>query len=238
MGNRLLTGIAVAAVTLIGVAQAQAAPIVFFGEGGTVGAGAAATARASFLAALSAGVSSEDFEGIANGTNTPFGVSFTGGLGTINAALGGTATVQNFSAAGRFATSGVNYVESRPGFNVDFGATLVAAFGFFATDIGDFSGQLSLDLLTGGGTTNVLVPHTVGSAGSTNGLLLFFGVIDTVDQFTRVTFNNTDTSDAFGFDDLTVGDVAQVMIPEASTLGLFGLGLVGLGLATRRRKSA
>jgi hypothetical protein len=83
-----------------------------------------------------------------------------------------------------------------------------------------------------------LVPHTVGSNGSTNGLLLFFGVIDTVDQFTRVTFNNTDTSDAFGFDDLTVGDVAQVMIPEASTLGLFGLGLVGLGLATRRRKSA
>ena len=238
MNSRVLAGIAVAAVTLIGAAQAQAAPIVFFGEGGTVGAGAAATARANFLAALSAGVSSEDFEGISAGTNTPFGVSFTGGLGTINATLGGTATVLNSSGAGRFATSGVNYVESRPGFNVDFGMTQVAAFGFFATDIGDFSGQLSLDLLTSGGTNNVVVPHTVGSGGSTDGLLLFYGVIDTVDQFTRVTFNNTDTNDAFGFDDLTVGDVAQVTIPEASTLGLFGLGLLGLGLAARRRKSA
>jgi hypothetical protein len=218
---------------------ARAAPITFFGEGGTTASGAAATARANFLAALSAGISTENFESITAGTNTPFSVSFTGGLGTINATLAGTATVLDAPGSGRFATSGTNYVESSPGFNVDFGAQNIAAFGFYGTDIGDFGGQLSLLLdLAGGGTSSLTVPHTIGSGGSTDGRLLFFGIIDTASQFTKVTFNNTDTTDFFGFDDLTVGDIAQVEIPEPLSAALFGFGVLALGIARRRRARA
>jgi hypothetical protein len=225
-------------MTVVTLTVARAAPITFFGEGGTTASGAAATARANFLAALSAGISTENFESIAANTNTPFGVSFTGGLGTINATLSGTATVLNVPGSGRFATSGIQYVESSPGFNVDFGTQNIAAFGFYGTDIGDFGGQLSLALdLAGGGTSNLIVPHSLGSNGSTDGHLLFFGIIDTVNQFTKVTFNNTDTTDFFGFDDLTVGDIAQVAIPEPLSATLFGFGLLALGVARRRQRA-
>ena len=88
---------------------------------------------------------------------------------------------------------------------------------------------------TGGTNTTILVPHTVGGA---DGSLLFFGAIDTANPFNSVRFiNSVGDGDAFGFDDLTVGDVRQVTggVPEPATWAMMLLGFGAMGAALRRR---
>lgn len=59
------------------------------------------------------------------------------------------------SGAGRQATSGSNYVEVSTGsvgneFFIDFSG-LVAAFGVYGIDVGDFGSQLTMSFYNGGG---------------------------------------------------------------------------------------
>lgn len=225
-------------VVLAGVRHAHAVPTTYFGEntspGGTV-SGAPLTARNSFLAALAGGVGTEDFESFPDGTGTPLALTFPGSTGSITATLNGSGAINQFSkCCGRFATSGTQIWETDQAFSIDFSSP-VAAFGFYATDIGDFDGTMSLTL-TGGGTTGLTIPHTVNGP---NGSLLFFGFTDTSQTYTSVAFGNTSGgSDVFGFDDMTIGDLQQVqaLVPEPSTLALAGLGLLGLCCVRRRRK--
>ena len=227
-----------AAGCLVAPAQGNALVQTFFGEdltpGGTVPPGGnAATARQNFLNALTAGVSTEDFESFVPGASSPLALSFVGGLGTILGTLNGDGATQNFLNSGRFPTSGEQYWNSFGTFSISF-ASPVAAFGFFATDIGDFDGNVTLQT-SDGVTKDYLIPHTVLGP---NGSLLFYGVIDTDNPFTDVTFGNTSEGvDGFGFDDLTVGDVSQVSavpLPAAFPLFLSALGLLW-GLSWRRR---
>lgn len=160
---------------------------------------------------------------------------------------------------GRYPTSGTKYwdVISEPlapfdAFSVTF-AQPQAAVGFFATDVGD-EDPLNTDF-------DILLERTIGSPlliglnplsdlgaiGSTvtfgslaplngidaSGAILFFGIVDPNDPFTKVTFRNASSIDGFGIDDFTI---ASQVIPEPNTLLLLGSGLVLGGFASWRKK--
>ncbi|MEO0486489.1 MAG: VPLPA-CTERM sorting domain-containing protein [Pseudomonadota bacterium] len=213
---------------------------VFFGEdtnpGGTVPSGGASeTARNDFLSNLS-GVSTEDFEGL-SGSADGATLNFTGSAGTITADLSGTGSFSS-GVAGRFPTSGTTQLGGiTNGFTLAFDSA-VAAFGFYGTDIGDYNGQITLNM-SGGSSQSFTVNNTVNGP---NGSLLFWGIIadDASETFTSVSFGNTAAgSDYFGFDDLTVGDLDQVSpVPVPASVLLLGSAVAGLGLARRRRKVA
>ena len=200
------------------------ASLIFFGEDLAPNTSKANSEQANteFLASLiSAGT--EDFESFANGSNGSLTVDF-GTAGT--ATLSGSGQIRNSSGSGRFATSGTKYWNTNENFTIEF-STAISAFGFYGTDIGDFAGQITLEFLSGA-TTNITVSNTVNAP---NASLLFWGIIDNANPFTKITFGNTNSSDQFGFDDMTIAVAAQVVtnpIPEPTTLAIFALGLLGL----------
>ncbi len=230
----------IASALLATAGAASAANFTYFGENQSPAnavSGAPLTAHDAFFTALTAGVSAEDFEGFASGTS-PASITFNGTAGDIVATFGaGTGSVQTGpNGAGRFATSGTQYFETTDTFSVSF-STAVAAFGFYGTDIGDFSGQLSVVLIRGGVEESILVPHVVnGNSGS----LLFFGVLST-NPFDGVRFaQSASGTDFLGFDDLVVGDRQQVIIPgvpEAATWAMMIAGFGMVGFAARRRRT-
>lgn len=234
-----------------GAQSASALPVTFFGEdlspGGVVAPGGApATAQADFLATLS-GTGTEDFEGFDFGDVAPINLSFPGSTGTITATLSGGGTDINVdTGAGRFATSGTKAVETAAGggFVISFDSP-ISAFGFFGTDVGDFNNALELSLTPAGG--GAAVPLAVGNTvGAPSGSLLYFGFVDTSASYTQIAFlNNPGSSDVFGFDDMTIGDVQQItnpprpengVIPLPATLPLLLSGLGAAGVAVRRRR--
>jgi len=134
--------LATAALALCLPQIAQAAPITFFGEelapGATV-TGDPLTQRNLFVNTLAAGVGTESFE-----SATLPNISFPVSSGNVTATLsGGGASIEGSPGAGRFATSGSNYVETTGGgdFVIDF-SSAIAAFGFYGTDIGDINNSL------------------------------------------------------------------------------------------------
>jgi hypothetical protein len=231
--------VAVTLLVLVLPAAVHAAPLIFFGEdqaaGGALPVPNSAAAQGNFLSNL-VGVRVEDFEGIPLGTNFPFNVTF----GADTATLTGTNTIGNTGIVsgglvGRFPISGSQYLNVGSADTTSFGLTFSspqAAFGFYGTDIGDFSGQLTISL---DGGAPMIVPHGVAIA---NGSALFWGIIDTASPFTTVSFSNTGGSgDAFGFDDFTIGRREQVAaIPEPATMLLLSAGIGGLAVIRRRRK--
>jgi len=241
---KLLTATAVGGFLM--ASPAQAGITTFFGEdlnsSPTTPLAAfpnASSAEASFLASLT-GVGTEDFESFASGTGAPLNLSFPG-AGT--ATLGGSGSIVSVTAGstngfGRYGTSPTKYWEVDAGsFSISFGSP-IAAFGFFGIDIGDFGEQLEITLNDVAGTS-LLPPYTIGSSGSTDGSVMFFGFIGTTvaDTFTQVTFSTSSGSgDVFAFDDMTIGSLQQVT-PRISVPGALGLFVVGLGLlgAVRRK---
>ncbi|MEO5813383.1 MAG: PEP-CTERM sorting domain-containing protein [Rhodanobacter sp.] len=228
---------AAAAVGLIVASVGYAAPTTYFGQDQNPGSSTtnSDTARAQFLSNLSSGVGTEDFEGIAPGNHVSLSLNFPGSTGSITANLSGSLLIcasNGCGGSGRFATSGSHYLDTTDAFVLSFSSP-ISAFGFYATDLGDVNGDLTL-LLTGGGT----VTFTVPTAGSADGNQLFWGFIDSMQSYTGIQFGNTASgADFFGFDDMTIGDLGQVSVgvPEPGTLGMFGLGLLGMLLVVRRR---
>ncbi|MEM6760938.1 MAG: VPLPA-CTERM sorting domain-containing protein [Pseudomonadota bacterium] len=233
-----------AALCIAGPHLATAAPFVFFGEnltpGGTV-AGDPLAARNSFLGALSAGVGTEDFEGFTNGAGTPLNLTFPGSTGSITATLSGSGTdIEAGPGSGRFATSGSQFVETPGGgdFVIDF-SSAISAFGFYGTDLGDINNDLVITLRNA--VTMAETDFTLDVMGSPNGSLIFWGFTDITETYDQIVFNNTPGSgDVFGFDDMTIGDVTQIVnppsIPLPATAWLLLAGVGGLGLMRRRRK--
>lgn len=136
---------------------------LFFGEDLGLGEGTrlpstpnANAAQASFLSNLR-GAGTEDFEGIAVGTTTPFDITFPGSLTTtITATLEDSGSVQSIptgtNGVGRYPTSGdrfFNDVSSELDVIFD---TEIAAFGFKGIDVGDFGGQIIANIKRDGTT--------------------------------------------------------------------------------------
>ena len=239
--------------------SAQAGPMTFLGNdslaSGVVNAsGAAATARAALLASLS-NYNVETFESKTAGTAPTVGspLSVLSGGSTLAPVTGtvGTSTVANTNTAGTGAFTGRFNTTSAPftgpigqwwqtnrSFTLTLG-TAASAFGFYATDLGDFRGVLDIDVCLGlAACTNYLVSPTSGS----NGSLLFFGYTNDLSTFDRLVFKVSQRSglmqgqfDVIGFDDLVVGNVQATTshIPEPASLALVGLALCAVGLARR-----
>lgn len=191
-------------------------------------------ARTSFLSNL-VGVGTESFESFASGTTGPLALSFPGagtatltGAGAVYAVAPGTT-----DGTGSYPSSGTKFWQCATGsgnFSVTF-SDPVAAFGFYGIDVGDIGGQLKLTLFDGT-ERYITVPSTISTyTQQYTGSMLYFGVIDAVNPFTRIDFQNTmGGTDYFSFDDMTIGSVEQVQptVPEPMSvlLGIMGLGSV------------
>jgi hypothetical protein len=192
------------------------------------------TAQRDFLAALrdqGNDARTETFEDFSPGATAPLALGFSGAE---HATLDGTAHVQDFYDNGLHAISGTKYVFVLTQTGTEMTVTFerpITAFGFSGTDLGDFGAGLRLDLLRpAGASSSVVVPYELPGA---DGNELFFGLID-AHPFTAVRFVSTGSADGWGFDDLIIGTPAP--IPEPRTVVLVGLGLLGLGLVSRRRR--
>jgi hypothetical protein len=249
-----------AAAFFTAASAAQASAVTYFGQeqqpSRTV-TGAPLTAHDAFVGGLT-GVGSEGFEGIALLTNAqsgPVALSFAGSNPAVTASLSGEGQVSGGTiASARFNTTanGSHWWNVYGSFTLNF-ASAISAFGFYATDVGDFGGQISIDLLATDGThTAFTTPNTVGSG---NGSLLFWGFADDAQSYTQITFGNTQpvgaaAADYFGFDDMTIGHVQPACtvncgpapepvpgsVPEPTSLALAGLGLFAAGLSFRQAR--
>jgi hypothetical protein len=209
-------------------------------------------ARANFLANLTGGAT-EDFEGFAGGTTLPITLA---PVGAPNATLSGSGQIVDLpllfptDGNGRYPISGTKYVDtvatpqaSQTYLTIDFSAP-TAALGFYGVDFGDFQGQASLVLTSTVGTTTLNIPHDSNSVGA-NGSVLYYGVIDTMNPFTRAEFIITTGTDldAFALDGLTWAGPSDVappnptpVVPAPPGVVLAGIGAISLlGYRWRRR---
>jgi hypothetical protein len=259
MKSALRVCFSVAAMTTFGAAMA--APTVYFAEDTSTSQDVAGTnsaaKRVAFLGGLE-GVGNEDFEspGHTAGTVAPLALTFPGALtatlqgagcvDTTIAVIGQCGATLVNSNPGRWATSGLQFWEVSSGgtFQISFGSTPISAFGFYATDIGDFDNQLIIDLkATDDTVTSLTVGHSLNLPNSANSLL-FWGFIDTSVAYKEIAFRNAGTGgDTFGFDDMVIGALSQVcppggcQVPTPGTLPLAALALFGLGAGVARRRA-
>lgn len=238
------------ALSLIATTSAQAFEVISAEDLNTGGNGTHATiettrdAEQQFLGRLSSEVGTENFESFAWETSSDLVLSFPGAG---SASLDGGGKVlstehvegvtdlsvinQEFNT-GRNASSGVNYwqTSAQTGSSSTFTINLtekIAAFGFYAFDLGDFGGELNINLYQDGELVGVVANsehnlYEVANSGENNGSVVYIGIIgdqqddgsyQTFDEVQFVIVNETGTKrDDFGFDDLTIATAEQLTI--------------------------
>ena len=204
--------------------SAYASPVTYLASDNNVSSLADmvnSTAEAAEFDAVAGNLNIVDFE-----SPLPSDITITGGT-TQNSSCG--------AVCGFNTTSGGAYFRYVFGGSVTFSfADPVDAFGFYVNGLQtDMVPQQTIVYVDGSSVTQTInMPPATGGGGA------FIGFIDFGQQIASVTFNAT--NDILGFDDLRFGrSENNPSVPEPGALAMFGLGLVGLGLAlNRRRKQA
>lgn len=104
------------------------------------------------------------------------------------------------------------------------------ALGFFLTDPNDSGGILDITVDGSDDVFSKSIDDILGGSQPNKGSY-YFSFFSWAGDISSVTFRKNNSSDGVGFDNVTIG------VPEPGTIGLLGLGLLGLGIA-RRRKTA
>lgn len=254
MKIRYLAGLAAAAASL----PAYAATTVYTGQDINSGPGASIAANpnsdaaaASFASALS-GTSTESFESFATGASAPLNLSFNGSAGNLGATLSGSGSIGNAtraapSSSGQYAIDGSKYYAvNSNNFTITFDSD-IAAFGFYATDLEDLEDiNITLNYAAGGSATYNLEALFGPPSGTflESGSVHFLGFIDTDNPFSSVVFGGSGASgDVLAFDQMTIGDKAQVVnppsgVPEPATWAMLILGFGAVGATLRRSTQA
>lgn len=207
-------------------------------------------AETAFLAALLDPMT-EDFESFEEGTTSVEQNPSNGGgasnSGTatpielsIGGSLSGNATIDALAPGeepgDRYPISGSQYVTTERSEFGDFNENdplavtfdeLVTAFGFWATDVGDFAGQLIVTI-TFASLAEEIFP--LGSTGNEGGSSIYFGFISD-EPITQVAFATSNEDDFIGYDDFTV---ASATVPEPTSLAFLATGLAVFGWRRRR----
>lgn len=225
--------------------------------------GAAADARSDFDGLLLVkGV--ESFTGKDAGATSPLAMSYAGS--TITGGVSGQTLIPSpvpggedevishltvrqptdpDTNEGRFGTSGSGFAAERF-LEVGQGELLftfsqgISAFGFYATDFGDFSNEI--EILAYSGTAVQTFSFGTGDGTAPNGSLLFWGFVDSGKLYDSIKIRFTNPSDGVGLDDVVAGLVGQTPppnpTPEPAGLALFGAALAAAALARRRSRRA
>ena len=241
-----------AALALVAGTASHAAPVaVFYGfdsapSHSVVGTNSLSQ-RVSFLQQFTGpGATSFGFErpDVRVGTTTlPLVVNFGDAMATVTA---GSGTFMGVGELGRFNTTdgGSQYLRVQAGtsnFKITFDKD-ISAFGFYATDVGDFEGTLKLLLRdVADNLIDTLTIRDQSANPNLSGSLLFYGFADRNVAYRSVTFQSSGSNDFFGFDDFVVGTRNQLLagtIPEPASLALVGLALCAVGVARKSNRPA
>ena len=226
----LRTSLLALSVALL-IPTASAVPVKFFGQDPTppdvnnpalTPGGGAVTARADFEANYQT-LSVESFEAAADGA-TSVNLSFAGSTGAITGTITGGEVISGTEANGRFPTAGNKFYKSPGGIDVAFNSP-ISSFGFYVTDVETVSAvtlTLTPNGSTPGGPNDVVVRYggviNQGTAGQSPGEqnVLFIGFADTEALYTNINIDFPGQgTDVFGFDELAVGDVDQLLAAKS-----------------------
>lgn len=218
-----------AAVSLSSMAlSASAVPITYIAADDNVSSLADmvnSQAAASDFLSVAGALNVFDFE-----SPVPSNLTISGGS-TVNGSSCGALCGFNTTAGGTFHRELV-------GGSVSFSFTdPVDAFGFYVNGLQtNLVPQQTIEYVDGSSVTQIIdFPTAINGGGA------FVGFIDFGQLISSVTFNAT--NDILGFDDLRFGRSENdpgdpVSVPEPGSIALLGIGLLGLGIARKRKHSS
>ncbi|MEM1054402.1 MAG: T9SS type A sorting domain-containing protein [Bacteroidota bacterium] len=234
------------ALVLATAAHTSAQPVPYYGQDSRFPTqsgppyvftdGAPLAARQAFLSALDPlTIQNQSFESFtatsaypANNANFSQALTFSGAVVGQPITVTASGTSAGFvnqnpdTENGVYPTDGDNFLFGRQDVEFDFGSTPVNAFGFYLNDVETVDFVLLILDPVGPGAVDTLrygpIPNTGSTSGTPgNGQLNFVGFIDKNTDYETVTVGFPGVgNEGFGFDELVVGELPQVIAEQAT----------------------